>query len=73
MKRAERLPGEDILDRCAPQLVGADRELARERLERLARLLVRIAIRQVRDEELRADSRDSVFKGKIPPTRPPPA
>lgn len=45
-----RRPGDQILDRYCPNLSPADREIARERLEKLARLLVRIAMRQVREE-----------------------
>jgi len=59
MKSAStRRPGDDILDRYVPHLTGSDRELARERLQELARLLLQIAMRQVR-EEYAADSRES--------------
>ena len=52
-------PGDQILDRYVPHLTGADRELARERLQGLAKLLLRIAMRQVREEMQATDSRDS--------------
>jgi hypothetical protein len=45
-----RRPGDQILDRIAPHLSGPERDFARERLEQFAGLLVRIAIRQVREE-----------------------
>ena len=58
LKPAPR-PGDQILDRYVPHLTGADRELARERLQGLAKLLLRIAMRQVREEMQATDSRDS--------------
>lgn len=45
-----RQPGDRILDRVAPGLADEERAAARERLEQLANLLVRIAVRQVREE-----------------------
>lgn len=70
MSQTERQPGDDILDRYVPHLSGSDRELARERLQKLARLLVRIAMRQVREEREGIDSRESDSRGRIPPTPP---
>lgn len=49
-------PGDTILDHFVPHLEGADRELARERLQQFAGWLVGIAMRQAREE---LDSRDS--------------
>lgn len=68
MTNRERRPGDEILDRYVPHLTSPDRELARERLQKLARLLVRIAMRQVREEREAADSRESGSGGRIPPT-----
>lgn len=62
-----RQPGDIILDRYVPHLGPADREVARERLQRLARLLVKIAMRQVREEREADDSHESDSKGRIPP------
>jgi hypothetical protein len=62
-----RRPGDQILDRYVPHLKGADRELARERLQGLARLLLRIAMRQVREEMDGRDSHQSAGRGKILP------
>jgi hypothetical protein len=45
-----RQPGDRILNRVAPGLGGEERAAARERLEQLAELLVRIAVRQVKEE-----------------------
>ena len=64
-------PGDHILDRYVPHLSGADRELARERLQGLAKLLLRIAMREVREEMQAADSRDSDSKRIIYSTPPP--
>lgn len=52
----EPKPGDAILDRYMPDADEATREQARENLRRFARALLRIAIRQTR-EELEADSR----------------
>ena len=64
-------PGDHILDRYVPHLSGADRELARERLQGVARLLLRIAMREVREKMQAADSRDSDSKRIISSTPPP--
>ena len=64
-------PGDHILDRYVPHLSGADRELARERLQGLAKLLLRIAMREVREEMQAADSRDSDSRRIISSTPPP--
>ena len=50
----QRRPGDRIIDRVAPHLTGADRDRARAQLEGLAGILVRIAIRQVREERAAA-------------------
>jgi hypothetical protein len=68
--RPARRPGDQILDRYVPHLTGADRELARERLQGLAKLLLRIAMRQVREEMQAADSRDSDSDRIISSTSP---
>jgi hypothetical protein len=57
--KPDHRPGDHILDRYVPHLSGADRELARERLQGLAKLLLRIAMRQVREEMQANDSPDS--------------
>ena len=49
-------PGDVILDHYVPHLGPEDREIARERLQGLAKLLLRIAIRQVREETQVSDS-----------------
>lgn len=70
MTNPRRRPGDDILDRYVPHLSGSDRELARERLQKLVALLARIAVRQVREESEKGDSRKTGFEGRIPPTPP---
>jgi hypothetical protein len=45
MNTTPRRPGDDILDRYCPGLSPEDREEARERLRRLARIVIRIAKR----------------------------
>ncbi len=70
--QANRRPGDQILDRHAPHLSGTDRELARERLQGLAKLLLNIAMRQVREDMQAADSRDGGSGGIISPTPQPP-
>ena len=67
-QKPERRPGDDILDHYVPHLTGADRDLARARLEGLATLLVKIAVRQVREERAVADSRESDSRSKIQTT-----
>ena len=49
--------GDHILDRYVPHLSGAERELARQRLQEFARWLVHVAMDQVRDDMHREDSR----------------
>jgi hypothetical protein len=61
-------PGDIILDHFVPHLKGEDRELARKRLQGLAKLLLTAAIREVRSERAQVDSRESDSKGKIQPT-----
>ena len=63
-------PGDQILDRYVPHLTGADRELARERLQGLAKLLLRIAMRQVHEEMQAADSPNSDSRRIISKTAP---
>lgn len=64
----ERSPGDDILDRYVPHLSGADRELARERLQGLAKIMLSIAIRKVEEDMQGRDSRKCDSRGKIQPT-----
>ena len=45
-----RQPGDQIIDRYCPNLTLEEREIARERLRGLAKILVKIAVRQVREE-----------------------
>lgn len=45
-----RSPVDRIIDRYCPIISPKERELARERLHRLARVLIRIAKRQVEEE-----------------------
>lgn len=61
-------PGDMILDHFVPHLKGADRELARERLEGLAKIMLDVAIRKVGEEVQERDSRESDSIGKIQPT-----
>jgi len=68
----DRVPGDIILDHFVPHLESADRELARERLQEFAGWLVRIAMRQAREEMHRRDSRDSDSIDRIQPTPPSP-
>ena len=68
--KPDHRPGDYILDRYVPHLSGADRELARERLQGLAKLLLRIAMREVREEMRAADSHDS-GSGRIISSTPP--
>ena len=56
--KPDHRPGNHILDRHVPHLTGANRELARERLQGLAKLLLRIAMREVREDMQAAESRD---------------
>lgn len=65
-------PSEVILDHFVPHLEPEERELARQRLGRLAGLLVRIAMRQVR-EEMASDSRELAEQGKIRSASLPPS
>lgn len=48
----ERHSGDDILDRYYAYLTPEEREIGRERLQQLTGLLVRIAMRQVREAQL---------------------
>lgn len=64
----ERHPGDDILNRYVPHLTGADRELARERLQGLAKIMLTIAMRKVDEDMQVRDSRESDSRGRIQPT-----
>lgn len=66
--RPERCPGDDILDRHVSHLTGADRELARERLQGLAKIMLTIAMRKVDEDMQVRDSRESDSRGRIQPT-----
>ena len=66
----EHRPGDIILDHFVPHLDGADRELARERLQQFAGWLVGIAMRQAREEMQRRDSRESDSLDTIESTPP---
>ena len=68
--KPDHRPGAYILNRYVPHLSGADRELARERLQGLAKLLLRIAMREVREEMRAADSQES-DSGRIISSTPP--
>ena len=70
--KPDHRPGDYILDRYVPHLSGADRELARERLQGLAKLLLRIALREVREGMRAADSQESDSGRIISATPPPP-
>lgn len=61
-------PGDIILDQFVPHLKGADRELARERLQQYAAWLVKVAMRQAREEMHGCDSRESDSLDTIQPT-----
>ena len=67
-KQPGNRPGDAILDHFVPHLAGADRELARERLQGLAKLMLDVAIRKVREDVQERDSRESDSIGKIQPT-----
>lgn len=69
-KQPGHRPGDIILDHFVPHLEGADRELARARLQNFAGWLVRIAMRQAREEMQLRDSRDSETLGTIESTPP---
>lgn len=64
----ERHPGDDILDRYVPHLTGVDRELARERLQGFAKIMLTIAMRKVDEDMQVRDSRESGSRGRIQPT-----
>lgn len=66
-----RRPGDQIIDRYAPQLTPEERELAHEQLRALARLLIRIHERLGIDIP-GSDSTDLGAQDTIPPTPPPP-
>ena len=64
----ERRPGDVILDRHVPHLTGVDRELARARLQGLAKIMLTIAMRKVDEDMQVQDSRESDSRGRIQPT-----
>lgn len=64
----KRRPGDRILDRYTPDLTGADRELAHDRLGRLVKLLIKIARRKVDEDMHISDSRESDSEGRIQPS-----
>jgi hypothetical protein len=51
MSKAKREPGDIILDRAMPNASLEEREAARENLHRLARLLIRVHERLVREKQ----------------------
>ena len=61
-------PGDRILDRYAPHLEGVEREQARERLNALVRLIIKIETRLAREAIHTGDSRESDRGGRIQPT-----
>lgn len=63
----KRRPGDQILDRYLPDVTGAERELARERLDGLVKLLIRIARRKVDEDMHSIDSRESDSSDRIQP------
>ena len=69
-KQPDHRPGDVILDHFVPHLDAADREIARERLQQFAAWLVRIAMRQAREEMQRRDSRESDSLDTIESTPP---
>ena len=71
-KKPGHRPGDVILDHFVPHLMGADRELARERLQELAKIMFDVALRKVREDEQERDSRESDSIGRIQPTPPSP-
>lgn len=64
----DRSPADRIIDRFCPDISEAERELARERLHRLARVLIKIERRHAIEEAQRTDSTQSGADGRIPPT-----
>ena len=69
-QRSGHRPGDVILDHFVPHLTVEDRELARERLQRYAAWLLRIAMRQARDAMHSGDSPESDSLDRIQPTPP---
>lgn len=61
-------PGDRILDRYAPDLSPKEREAAREKLQAVARLIIRIETRLAREATNTLDSRESEESGRIQPT-----
>ena len=65
--RPDHRPGDHILDHYVPHLTGADRELARERLQELANIMLCVAMRKVDEDMHMRDSRESDSSGRIQP------
>ena len=64
-------PIDRILDRRLPGLSGERRALARERLAAVVQILIRMAVRQVREAQARdSEESDAEYKMDSPP--PPP-
>jgi hypothetical protein len=62
-------PGDVILDRYLPNATGEEREVARENLRRLARLLIRVHERQAIDNPqpaIRANGAPAVESKSLP-------
>jgi len=71
-RKPEHRPGDIILDHFVAHLTGPDRELARERLQDLVRIMLEIAIRQLDEDIHRQDSQEAGGQGRIPPIPPSP-
>lgn len=66
MPSSARRPGDHILDQYATQLDSEARELARDRLRDLARVLIRIDKRLAAEDVPMSDSTQSGSAGTIP-------
>jgi hypothetical protein len=51
MSKAQRQPGDIILDRAMPNATDEEREAARENLRRFARFLIRVHERLAREKD----------------------
>jgi hypothetical protein len=68
MEQPPRRPGDLILDRLMPYAGAEQRERAHENLRTFAKALLRIAMREVREER---DSQEPGTQGRIqPPPNP---
>lgn len=63
-----RRPGDQILDRYAPDLTPDERETAHERLRSLANILIQISERLERESTGALDSTQFEARDRIPPT-----